>query len=465
MFKSEYSKIIFYLFILVGLIQAQNQDPSNLNMLFPEVITELENEIRMEKFDRILPRVMRDNNIDMWIHIIRSWIPDPLRFELGSNSGVFIFTDYGGDRIERIAFSNQLRDPTIYDKVIKENTRDESIIGNAFRDGTPVEQPGSPMELDIRFAGLQKLVIERQPKNIAVNYMDDFSTASSSEFSPLTDGISHKDYNLLIETLGKKYARRVKSAEYLIMDYLAGRVPMEIELYKKFGVIAAENLDREFNKVIPGITKLSELEGNVFLRVPDGREIHASDPEPYVLKRGDLFTILHGAGNKIFHSDLGGNAYILRKGETELPAEIKEIWEHAMNVRKILKKHIRPGRTAGETLNLLIRKIEEAGYYYNPIDHYAEGVDPKKTQIHLDCHAVGRSGLLGPRISPLGPDWVRNMNIPLLHTFTFEYMVHMPVPKWGKGKHLYIAFHDGAVVTDKGVVFPYPPDQGIRIIH
>ena len=215
MFKSEYSKIIFYLFILVGLIQAQNQDPSNLNMLFPEVITELENEIRMEKFDRILPRVMRDNNIDMWIHIIRSWIPDPLRFELGSNSGVFIFTDYGGDRIERIAFSNQLRDPTIYDKVIKENTRDESIIGNAFRDGTPVEQPGSPMELDIRFAGLQKLVIERQPKNIAVNYMDDFSTASSSEFSPLTDGISHKDYNLLIETLGKKYAKRVKSAEYL----------------------------------------------------------------------------------------------------------------------------------------------------------------------------------------------------------------------------------------------------------
>jgi hypothetical protein len=57
------------------------------------------------------------------------------------------------------------------------------------------------------------------------------------------------------------------------------------------------------------------------------------------------------------------------------------------------------------------------------------------------------------------------MNIPLLHTFTFEYMVHMPVPKWGKGKHLYIAFHDGAVVTNKGVVFPYPPDQGIRIIH
>ena len=43
--------------------------------------------------------------------------------------------------------------------------------------------------------------------------------------------------------------------------------------------------------------------------------------------------------------------------------------------------------------------------------------------------------------------------------------VHMPVPKWGPGKHLYIAFHDGVVATDDGIMFPYPPDQGIRIIR
>ena len=178
-----------------------------------------------------------------------------------------------------------------------------------------------------------------------------------------------------------------------------------------------------------------------------------------------MFTILHGAGTNIFHADLGGNAYLLKEEETELPPEIQEIWEHAMVVRKILQTNIKAGRTAGKTLELLVRKIEEAGYYYNPVDYYDKNADPLKTQIHLDCHAIGRSGLIGPRISPFGPDWVRNMKIPLLHTFTFEYMVHMPVPKWGKGKHLYIAFHDGAVVTKEGVVFPYTPDQGIRIIR
>ena len=60
---------------------------------------------------------------------------------------------------------------------------------------------------------------------------------------------------------------------------------------------------------------------------------------------------------------------------------------------------------------------------------------------------------------------LREMTIPPLHTFTFEYMVHMPVPKWGPGKHLYIAYHDGVVCRpEEGVVFPYPPDKGIRII-
>ena len=47
---------------------------------------------------------------------------------------------------------------------------------------------------------------------------------------------------------------------------------------------------------------------------------------------------------------------------------------------------------------------------------------------------------------------------------TFEYMIHMPVPEWGKPKHLYIVFHDGVIATERGVEFLYPPDQGIRII-
>jgi len=59
------------------------------------------NQIRREKFDLVLPEAMRKNNVDMWIHVMREAIPDPFGAEDGSTSGVFIFTDRGGDRIER----------------------------------------------------------------------------------------------------------------------------------------------------------------------------------------------------------------------------------------------------------------------------------------------------------------------------------------------------------------------------
>ncbi|GIS57503.1 MAG: hypothetical protein CM1200mP1_14410 [Candidatus Neomarinimicrobiota bacterium] len=52
---------------------------------------------------------MRKNNIDMWIHVMRDGLSDLDMHEndffgaedLGSSSGVFVFTDRGGDRIER----------------------------------------------------------------------------------------------------------------------------------------------------------------------------------------------------------------------------------------------------------------------------------------------------------------------------------------------------------------------------
>jgi hypothetical protein len=64
-------------------------------------------EIRREKFDRILPEAMRENGIDMWIVAMREGHHDPLWELLGrgyvGTTGYFIFTDRGGDRIERIA--------------------------------------------------------------------------------------------------------------------------------------------------------------------------------------------------------------------------------------------------------------------------------------------------------------------------------------------------------------------------
>jgi len=450
-------------FVLLALpLRAQDPETVNPGTVLPDDSVALENQVRHSKFDQVLPRVMRDNEIDMWIHVMRPWTPDPLSFELGSDAGIFIFTDRGEDRIERTVFAGYVDDADAYDIIARPRAELPTFV-----DGVITEQPGGDETdyLEFRFDGVGEFVAERDPRRIGVNYAKDLGLSAATERAPLTDGLSHTDYGLLMEALGDTYGERVVSAEHLMLDYLAGRVAEEIELYHQFGLIAADNLDREFGKVVPGVTELSELEGNVFRRDPDGVEFHAEDPQPYVLQPGDVFTILHGAGNRIFSSDLGGNAYLLRDGETEAPPEIQRVWQAALDTRRILLDNIVAGRTAGETLDLLVRKIEEAGYYYNPVDQYDATADPSKTQVHLDVRAVSRSGLVAPRISPLGSDWEREMTIPVLHTFTFEYMIHMPVPAWGAGKHIYIAFHDGAVVTEDGVEFPYPPDPGIRLIR
>ena len=68
---------------------------------------EMERQIRLDKFEQVLPRAMRDNGIDMWIVAVKENHYDPLWKDLGrgyvTGIGYYVFTDRGGDRIERLA--------------------------------------------------------------------------------------------------------------------------------------------------------------------------------------------------------------------------------------------------------------------------------------------------------------------------------------------------------------------------
>lgn len=379
----------------------------------PEAWTNL---IRRDKFDFVLPQVMRDNKIDVWIHAIREWD----LVNLGAAAGYGVFTDRGGDRIERVLYSynDDVKDPGAYDAV--------NVIEKS----------------DTRFASLRDFIAARDPQRIGVNF---------SERLQFADGISFEEYNLLVDAIGDTYAKRIVTADILVTDYLSGKVVSELVGFGQSEGAYADRMGGRFQNIKPGVTLLSEIRGNVFIRNRDGRESFQND---YVIQRGDLV------------GTPGSSAYVLREGETELPPEYQRIWQEAMAVRGILRRNIFPGRTGGETLAFLIEKLEEAGYAYTDRDRYDRNLDPDKTQVHLDLHTMGIADeLIGPRISPLGPDWVRDLRIPLNHTFTLEYMIHMPVPKWGPGKHIYLPFHDPGVVTERGVEFPSPPIQGIYLVH
>ena len=436
----------------------------------PYATKEMLNHIRREKFDLVLPRVMREHKIDMWIHVIRPWSwsgneyrrlehldlnyqsldsTDPLRYEFGTNNAVLIFTDRGGDRVERVVFEGEVEDPLAYD-IVRGETRFINQENYEILDYVTEHPDKVPeTELGYRFMGLREFVAERDPKRIAVNYCEKLALAEGSETYTLalTDGISYADHFQLTKALGEKYAQRMVSAEYLILDYLTRRVASEIVLYGISGNLREK--EWSFDKLVPGVSTLRDVGGDWFCTREIGHKEEAMRDHP--LQRGDLF------------QRETNPYYIPRKGEKELPSPIKKVWDEVLKVRKILLGNIKVGPTAEATLKVLIQKLEEAGFAYIDRDEFNPNLDPKKTQVHLDMHAEGK-GVLAPRISPMGAKWHRETKIPLYHTFAVEYMVHMPVPEWGPGRYIYICIHDGAVVTGRGMEYPYPPVNELRII-
>jgi hypothetical protein len=155
----------FFMFFGLCYVASAGQQAKN-----DDDLREWNNQIRREKFDLVLPEAMRKNNVDMWIHVMRETIPDPFGAEeLGSTSGVFVFTDRGGDRIERAVLGRRWGASHAgetwrvhWDTKLVEECGAYDIIHDPV---LVLQPPGGPMtEYDYRFKGLREFVQTRDPK-------------------------------------------------------------------------------------------------------------------------------------------------------------------------------------------------------------------------------------------------------------------------------------------------------------
>ena len=477
-FRTTYSALSS-LFLLVGLVaQPHTAAAAQEERARPAQYVEENNQIRRDKFDLTLPQIMRARNIDMWIHVMREANHDPFGAEdLGSTSGVFIFTDRGDGRIERAIVgrrwgaSQRERIRSDYADPIEE-LGVYDIIGDPVFVGEPVSSPMT--EYDYRFKGLREFVEARDPGRIAVNYRDNLGTWATS--TRTDDGISHIDYLLLTEELGEAYADRLVSSEYLIMDYGVSPVPSEVELLKKMRADELERVKKTFAEIVPGVTKSSEAGVTVFRRMRTGLSQRGRSEgwENSVVQGGDILAA----------ASQGMYAYVLREGETEPPADIKKLWAEYLTIDKILTETIRTGLTPREIMKSYERKFEDAGIIVrdsqlhmvqpkNDFPVYSAGFDPDKTQLTLDLHGKGKGArerkfdiYLGPRMGSYGPDWTFDVPLSPNHHFVLEYFFYMPSPA-DQGEDQYLLFwdHEQAVATASGVEYLSPPQQELLLIQ
>ncbi|MBW1887447.1 MAG: hypothetical protein JRI52_03735 [Deltaproteobacteria bacterium] len=483
--------VILSVSILLGLFSSAAAQPGPvMSSQEGDEMKEWNHRIRREKFDLVLPEVMRAHHVDMWIHVMREAISDPFGAEdLGSTSGVFVFTDRGGDRIERAVLGRRWgashRGQVDWETKLVEECGAYDIIFDPVR----VQQlPASPMtEYDYRFKGLREFVVSRNPKCIAVNYMHDlgpYVTFRGSQGNR-RDGLSHTDYVLLTEVLGDKYANRLVSSEYVMMDYTTRPVPTEIKLLKKMRKDEAEYVKKVFSEIKPGVTKTRELGETgdeevdvvVFRRMSTGESQRGRSKswENSVAQGGDI----------VAAPSQGMYAYVLREGETEPPQEIKKLWAEYLKIDKILAHTIKAGLTAHEIIQIYKRKFADEGIIVrddelhmvrpkNNFPVFSEGFDPEKTQLSLCCHGMVKGArkrktenYLAPNVGTFGNStWAWDIPLPTNHHFVLEYFFYMPSPTSNKDEDQYLLFwdHEQAIATEKGVEYLSPPQKELYLI-
>ena len=455
-------------------------------------LEKINTQIRKEKFDLIIPNAMRKHKIDMWIHVMRDALPDLNIQEddlfgaedLGSTSGIFVFTDRGGNRIERAVMGRRWGATQRQYEEDKSHLINELGIYDIIYDPIFVTEPlaTTETEYDFRFKGLRKFVEERDPKRIAVNYRDELGPWGTTRI--IRDGISHTDYRLLAKELGKKYSTRLVSSEYVIMDYCISPVPSEVELLKSMRQNELKLVDKAFSEIKPGKTKIENL-GNTgdyevdivaFRRMYTGESQRgrSSGWENAIVQGGDI----------IAAPSQGKFAYVLRDGETEPPAEIQKIWSEYQKIEKIFAETIKAGLTSREIIQNYKKKFAEVDVIViepqmhmvqpkNNFPVYSKGHDQNKTLISIDCHGKGKGSrkwkhdiYLGPRIGSYGPEWTYDVPLAPNHHFVLEYFFYMPAPTANKNEDQYLLFwnHEQAVTTESGVKYLSPPQKDLYLI-
>lgn len=405
---------------------------------------EMERQIRLDKFEQVLPRAMRDNGIDMWIVAVKENHYDPLWKDLGrgyvTGVGYYMFTDRGGDRIERISLG-----PSGY--LLNESGAYDGMSAATM---------------------LADFVRQRDPKRIGVNMSDEIGPA---------DGLSVTMFAHLKKTLGEPYASRLVSAEKLVVDFRSRRVATEVVAFGEAAGIAVQLAERALsNEVITvGKTTLEDVAWwlqdrllerglgsefdmpSVYVTGPNGI---VATSTARVIQPGDVMMIDWGVQLMNFGTDVKRVAYVLKPGETVPPRSIQQAFDKAVAVRDVLKRAIRPGLTADDTAKNMDKALAAAGY--GVIEFNRPNRDDR-TDVVYGFHPVGNTGHdIGPSMTSWQPKQ-RTFTLRTQHLFSFEFFAYSPIEEWG-GAKLRVPIEDDALLTEDGVQFVHPANYRLLVV-
>ena len=385
----------------------EQSDPGYPPILDIEDRSRFVNAVLADRLERVVPAIMREQGIDMWVLIARENFEEPvLATMLDAESlaarrrTILVFYDPAeGHPVERMTVSRY-------------------GLGGMFE---PVWEPEKEPD---QFKRLAELIGERDPRKIAIN---------TSSLTAYADGMTLSQYNDMMAALPQTYRDRIVSGETLAIRWLETRTPIELAAYPGIVRIAHAMINEAFSRTVitPGVTTTDQVVWWYRQRISDLGLNTWFQPSVAVLRQGvagmlegdtiiqpgDMLWTDFGITYLRLSTDTQHLAYVLREGEQDAPAGLKAGLRAMDTVRDGLLTSFR----AGDSGNAVLARAREAAI--------AKGLDPSIYSHPLGYHGHAAGSAIG--FWDNQQDDVRG-DYPILPgtTWSIELAATSPVPEW-----------------------------------
>ena len=332
----------------------------------------LKDDLLEDRFQNLLPQLMDDADLDMWLLISREYNEDPVL------KTMLPATWLNARRRTMILFYRN-----------KEQNTMERIAVARYDIGKSIKSAWNKELEPNQWKALSAIIAERNPNKIGINYSKNFA---------LADGLVKTDYEELLENLPDSLTSKLVSAEKLAIAWIETRTEKEMNLFKKLVTITHDIIDDAFSEkvIIPGKTTTEDVVWFMRQKVTDmGLETwfhptidlqrsnqklkshiysFSKGDTDKVIQKGDLLHCDFGITYIGLNTDCQQHAYVLKDEETEVPEFLAMAFKKGNRLQDILTTTMQEGKTGNEILLSSLATAKSEGLrpsiYTHPLGKY-----------------------------------------------------------------------------------------------
>ncbi len=331
------------------------------------------------RLERVLPALMREYGVEMWVLSMREYAEDPVFWSITAPTtfaarrrSIYVFYDRGpAQGIERIALGGG----------------SQGGLYTPYRSARPAPTGNETAELwgDEQWRLFREIVEDRDPANIVLNI---------DEHQAFSDGLHAGEREALEAALSPAYRRRIKREPRLAMNYIALRIPEMMPRYRKIEETVHAMISEAFSNavIVPGVTttddvvwwlrqKVQDLGMTTWFQTSVNRFGPADeDWGTGVIERGDMLWTDFGVVALGLKTDTQHLGYVLRAGESRVPAGVGRCLANSNRLQDILLAHMEPGASGNVILANALAQMRAEGIdgtiYTHPIGDHGHGAGP-----------------------------------------------------------------------------------------